>query len=98
MCPECNSKGKEEQCSFEDGWRPSWYLLLDLFSVPIMGGESQLYRVDLYLLTMTSEYDYFMVYNLTTNSYNYFEGRTIYFAYNVERDVLLIYCSNNIIT
>ncbi len=51
-------------------------------------------KVDLYLLTMTSEYDYFMVYNLTTNSYNYFEGRTIYFAYNVESDVLLIYYSN----
>ena len=24
---------------------------------------------------MTSSYDYFMVYNLTTNSYNYFEGK-----------------------
>lgn len=47
---------------------------------------------------MTSEYDYFMVYNLTTNSYKYFEGTTIYFAYNVESNVLLIYCSNNIIT
>ena len=50
-------------------------------------------EIDLYLLTMTSSYDYFMVYNLTTNSYNYFEGKTIYFAYNIESDVLLIYCS-----
>ena len=50
-------------------------------------------KIDLYLLTMTSSYDYFMIYNLTTNSYNYFEGKTIYFAYNIESDVLLIYCS-----
>ena len=50
-------------------------------------------EIDLYLLTMTSSYDYFMVYNLTTNSYNYFEGKTIYLAYNIESDVLLIYCS-----
>lgn len=50
-------------------------------------------EIDLYLLTMTSSYDYFMIYNLTTNSYNYLEGKTIYFAYNIERDVLLIYCS-----
>ena len=50
-------------------------------------------EIDLYLLTMTSSYDYFMVYNLTTNSYNYFEGKTIFFAYNIESDVLLIYCS-----
>ena len=50
-------------------------------------------KIDLYLLTMTSSYDYFMIYNLTINSYNSFEGEIIYFAYNIESDVLLIYCS-----
>ena len=50
-------------------------------------------KIDSFLLAITSEYDYFMVYNLTYDSYNYFEGRTIYFEYNIESDVLVIYCS-----
>lgn len=51
-------------------------------------------EIDLFLLTFTLEYDYFMVYDLSTNRYNYFDGKTVYFAYDVEKSVLFIYCSN----
>ncbi|MDY4787824.1 MAG: helix-turn-helix transcriptional regulator [Bacilli bacterium] len=48
--------------------------------------------IDLYLFTLTSNYDYFMVYNTRTNDYNLnFDNNIIYFAYDVETNVLLIY-------
>jgi hypothetical protein len=49
-------------------------------------------KLDLYLLTLTTSYDYFMIYNLNTNDYNSnFENEFIYLAYDIETSVLLIY-------
>ena len=47
---------------------------------------------NLYVLTLTSDYEYFVVYNVTSNTYNTFDGKLIYFAYDVETNVLFIYC------
>ena len=50
--------------------------------------------MDPFTLAMTSDYDYFAVYNLTTNSYNTFPGRLIFMAFDVETDIIYIYCQN----
>ena len=47
---------------------------------------------NLFILSITSNYEYFTVYNITSNSYNNFDGELIYFAYNVDTSVLFIYC------
>ena len=47
---------------------------------------------NLFILSLTSDYEYFTVYNITSNSYNNFDGELIYFAYNVDTSVLFIYC------
>jgi hypothetical protein len=44
-----------------------------------------------YELLTTSEYHYFAVYNTTTNSYNNFDGKLIYLAYNVDTNILYVY-------
>ena len=48
--------------------------------------------IDVFNLAMTSDYDYFAVYNLTTNSYNTFPGKLIFMAFDVETDIIYIYC------
>lgn len=50
--------------------------------------------IDVFNLAMTSDYDYFAVYNLTTNSYNTFPGKLIFMAFDVETDIIYIYCQN----
>ena len=47
---------------------------------------------NLFMLSLTSNYEYFTVYNTTNNSYNNFDGELIYFAYDVDTNVLFIYC------
>ena len=47
---------------------------------------------NMYILSLTSNYDYFTIYNTTSNSYNNFDGELIYFAYDVDTNVLFIYC------
>ena len=45
-----------------------------------------------YELASTQNYDYFAVYNTTTDSYNNFTGKLIYLAYDVETNILYVYC------
>lgn len=45
-----------------------------------------------YELASTRNYDYFAVYNTTTDSYNNFTGKLIYLAYDVETNILYVYC------
>lgn len=47
---------------------------------------------NLFILSLTSNYEYFTVYNVTRNAYNIFDGELIYFAYDVDTNVLFIYC------
>lgn len=47
---------------------------------------------NLFILSLTSDYEYFTVYNTTSNTYNNFDGELIYFAYDVDSKVLFIYC------
>ena len=46
--------------------------------------------LDLYTITFTAEYDYYLVYNLSENNYNTFDGDLLYLAYNMEDDLLFI--------
>lgn len=46
--------------------------------------------VDLYTLTATSNYEYFIVYNTTSEKYNDFYGNIIYMAYDVDNFILYI--------
>lgn len=45
-----------------------------------------------FTLATTSDYDYFSVFNKSTNSYNNFPGRIIFMAYDVETSTIFIYC------
>ena len=47
---------------------------------------------NLFILSLTLNYEYFTVYNITNNTYNNFGGELIYFAYDVDTNVLFIYC------
>ena len=47
--------------------------------------------VDLYTLTYITDYDYFSVYNITTESYNNFPGTLILMAYDVETRMIYIH-------
>ena len=47
---------------------------------------------DLYVLTLTSEYEYYLVYNKTSNKYNTFDGELIYLSYDVDEKILFVYC------
>jgi transcriptional regulator with XRE-family HTH domain len=48
--------------------------------------------LDIYTLSLTTDYEYFTVYNLTTNSYNDFDGKLIYVAYDIDKSILFICC------
>ncbi|MBO5867144.1 MAG: hypothetical protein J6Q55_03750, partial [Clostridia bacterium] len=50
--------------------------------------------VDAYTNTITSHYNYFTIYNETTQSFNNFDGKLIYFAYDTTHCVLLVCCYN----
>lgn len=43
-------------------------------------------------VAQTTNYHYFTVYNVDKCVYNDFEGKIIYFAYNVDRNILYVYC------
>ena len=46
--------------------------------------------IDFYSLTTTSNYEYFIIYNLTTGKYNDYLGSLIYMAYDVDRFILYV--------
>lgn len=50
--------------------------------------------IDLFTIASTMDYEYFTVYNLTTNSYNNFNGQLIYMAFDVDTNVIYIYGYN----
>lgn len=47
---------------------------------------------NLFILSLTSNYEYFTVYNISTNTYNNFDGELIYFAYDIDTNILFVYC------
>ena len=44
--------------------------------------------LDTYSISMTTDYDYFAVYNQTTDKYNTFNGYIVYLAYDVETGIV----------
>lgn len=46
---------------------------------------------DIVLITLTSQCEYYAVYNLTTNSYDDFDGKIIYFAFDTQSNILYNY-------
>ncbi len=48
---------------------------------------------NLYIL-LTFDYEYYLVFNVTTNTYNTFEGELVFLAYDLDTNVLFVYCCN----
>ena len=69
----------EENMSTNDNWK------IDRSFIPID-------FLDPLSVAQTTNYHYFTVYNVDKCVYNDFEGKTIYFAYNVDRNILYVYC------
>lgn len=46
--------------------------------------------IDIYTLTLTKNYDYFIVYNIDNKNYNTFDGKFIYIAYDIDTSIINI--------
>ena len=53
---------------------------------------SELDSFDMFASFITFDYDYFLIYDISTNTYNNFSGKLIYVAYNIETNIILICC------
>lgn len=48
--------------------------------------------IDPFTLITTTDYDYFSVFNTSTNAYNTFPGSLIFMAFDVETSTIFLYC------
>ncbi len=49
---------------------------------------------NLFILSLTSNYEYYSIYNVTNSTYNTFDGNLIFMAYDIDTNILFIYCYN----